>query len=160
MSSSHLHRCTCQALHLNPYPERIFVSRRNTRSVANESDVEQLLSKYGFIKYYYEDIPISEQWSLTRNASAIVACHGAALSSLVFNQKGVKLIELFHPGYVTHTYRHFTFAVGGDWCAVTGKMPPDIIRKIDYQKQGRAFASDNMTIDTSTLQKAIEYLDL
>jgi hypothetical protein len=146
--------------YLSNTPERIFIARRKARSILNESDVDQFLSKYGFVKYYYEDIPISEQWSLTRNARAIVACHGAALGSLAFNQRGVKLVELFHPGYVTHSFRNTTFAAGGEWCAVTGKMPPDLIGQIDYQRQARTFASANMAIDISALKRGLEYLGL
>jgi capsular polysaccharide biosynthesis protein len=42
-------------------PEKVFISRKGTRSLINESEVEQSLQAYGFKKYYFEDIPISEQ---------------------------------------------------------------------------------------------------
>jgi hypothetical protein len=49
--------------------------------------------------------------------------HGAALSSFVFNSNTViKLIELFHPGYVIDMYRNRANAVGGTWGGVSGKI--------------------------------------
>ncbi len=67
-------------------PKRIFISRKGNRSLINESEIEELLNKYGFKKFYYEDIPISQQWSIGRNAEVIVGLHGAALSSTVLTK--------------------------------------------------------------------------
>ena len=61
-------------------PEKIFISRKGARSLINESEVEQILQTYGFKKYYFEDIPISEQWSVARNAKIVVGVHGAAMA--------------------------------------------------------------------------------
>jgi len=59
-------------------------------------------------KYYFEDIPISEQ--CRQPHSAIAGMHGAAPSSLVLTTTA-KLIELFHPGYVVDMYRNMANAV-------------------------------------------------
>jgi Glycosyltransferase 61 len=141
-------------------PEKVFISRRGTRGLANESEVEQLLQKYGFQTIYYEDIPIPEQWSIARNAKAIVGVHGAALASIVFNRKAVKLIELFHPGYVTTLYRRMTYAIGGTWCAVTGQYPGNIIEELDYKQKPRRFALSPMRIDLASLRMALDYMNV
>ena len=141
-------------------PERVFISRRHTRTLLNETEVEQVTEEYGFQKVYFEDLPLNRQWSLTRNAKAIVGIHGAALSSLVFNRNAVKVVELFHPGYIVNLYRHLTNAVGGKWCGVTGQLPPDIVRQLDYKKKARYFALEPTRIDITSLRMALEYIGI
>lgn len=141
-------------------PERVFISRKGTRCLINENEVEQTLREYGFEKFYFEDIPIIEQWSIAKNAKAIVGLHGAALSSLVFNHNAVKVVELFHPGYVVNMYRHMTNAVGGTWCGVTGQLPESVIKELDFKQKARSFALSPTRIDTNSLRTALEYLDI
>jgi capsular polysaccharide biosynthesis protein len=138
--------------------EKVFISRKGTRSLINETEVEQTLQAYGFKKYYFEEIPISEQWSVARNAKVIVGMHGAALSNIVFNSNKVKLIELFHPGYVVDMYRHIANAVGGSWCGVSGQITEDVIGKLDFKQEARAFAEKRTQIDINSLRMALEYL--
>lgn len=142
----------------NQTPERVFISRKGTRCLINENEVEETLQKYGFEKFYFEDIPISEQWSVAKNAKFIVGLHGAALASLVFNRNAVKVVELFHPGYVVNMYRHITNAVGGTWCGVTGQIPESAIRELDFKQNARSFALSPTRIDTTSLRMALEYL--
>ncbi|MGB3514661.1 MAG: glycosyltransferase family 61 protein [Microcoleaceae cyanobacterium] len=141
-------------------PPRVFISRKGTRSLINQGEVEKTLEEYGFKKFYYEDIPISEQWSITKNAKVIVGLHGAALASIVFNRNQVKLIELFHPGYVTHAYRHMTSAVGGSWCGVSGQITENVIRELDFKHKARSFASSPTQIDIKSLKMALDYLEI
>ncbi len=141
-------------------PERVFISRKGTRSLINENEVEQTLKEYGFWKVYFEDIPVSEQWSITKNAKAIVGLHGAALFSLVFNRNAVKLVELFHPGYVVNGYRHYTNAIGGTWCGVTGQLPKNIITELDVKQNARSFALLPTKIDITSLRMALDYMGI
>lgn len=140
-------------------PERVFLARRGTRSIINENEIEQLLSKYGFKKLYFEDFSMAEQWSIARNAKVVVGIHGAALKNLVFNE-GVKLIELFHPGYVVDIYRRDNAVSGGRWCGVLSKLPDDIIRKLDTEGDARSFAMSQLTIDPTSLQMALDELEV
>jgi len=116
------------------------------------------LQAYGFKKYYFEDIPISEQWSVARNAKVIFGMHGAALSSLVFNSNTVKLIELFHPGYVIDMYRNMANAVGGTWCGVSGQITEAVIGKLDFKQEARGLARTRTQIDINSLRMTQEYL--
>jgi capsular polysaccharide biosynthesis protein len=139
-------------------PERVFISRKGSRSLINENEVEQTLQEYGFQKFYFEDIPISEQWSITRNAKVLVAMHGAAMASLVFNRNAVKVVELFHPGYVADMYRHMTNTMGGTWCGVTGQITENVIKELDFKQNARSFALLSTRIDTTSLRMALDYL--
>ncbi|MFM9268549.1 DUF563 domain-containing protein [Tychonema sp. BBK16] len=139
-------------------PEKVFIARKGTRNLINESEIEQILQAYGFKKYYFEDISISEQWSIARNAKVVVAMHGAALSSLVFNRNKVKLIELFHPGYIVNMYRHMANAMGGTWCGVSGQITKDVIEELDVKEKPRAFALTSTRIDVNSLRMALEYM--
>jgi hypothetical protein len=141
-------------------PERVFISRRGPRSLVNEPEVHGLLEKYGYHKVYFEDIPMAEQWSWARNARVVVALHGAALASLVFNRRGVKLIELFHPGYVVDMYRHLVNAVGGSWVGITGQMPPNLIRDLDEKGDARSFAAASPRIAPETLELALRHMEV
>jgi hypothetical protein len=141
-------------------PERIFISRRGTRNLLNELEVEKILGERGYQKVYFEDIPLSEQWSMTRNAKAVVAMHGAAVSGLVLNRHSVKLVELFHPGYFVHGYRLMAQAIGGRWCGVTGELPPDIIKYLDYKKEWRHFALHPTRIGKVSLEMALTTLEM
>lgn len=139
-------------------PERVFISRKGTRCLINESEIDQTLQEYGFEKFYFEDIPISEQWSVTKNAKVLVGLHGAALCSLVFNNKAVKVVELFHPGYVVDMYRYMTNDIGGSWCGVTGQLPDNLIKELEVKQQPRSFALSSTKIDPNSLRMALAYL--
>ncbi|MGB3560518.1 MAG: glycosyltransferase family 61 protein, partial [Geitlerinemataceae cyanobacterium] len=141
-------------------PERVFISRKGTRSLLNEKEIEAVLQDYGFQKVYYEDISVSEQWSISKNAKVVVGIHGAALCSLLFNRNAVKLVELFHPGYVTHLYRNIVCVLGGSWCGVTGEMETNLIKELDVRKNSRRFALSPTKIDPTSLRKALQHLGI
>lgn len=142
-------------------PDRVFIARKGTRALLNEKEIEAVLQEYGFKKFYYEDIPVSQQWSIARNAKVVVGMHGAALSTLLFNPNSPKLIELFHPGYVTHTYRHFTCCeLGGRWCGVIGQMESNLIQELDVNQNARHFALSSTKIDPTSLRKALQHLEI
>jgi hypothetical protein len=141
-------------------PARVFLARRGQRRIINEESIEDLLSKYGFRKVYFEDIPMGEQWSWLRNASAVVAVHGAGMAALLFSRPDVKVVELFHPGFVNDIYRNMIAALGGQWCGVTGKITKDTVEKLDYSGNPHAVAMDSFEVDIATLQCALEYLDI
>ena len=83
--------------------------------------------------------------------------HGAALSSIVFNSNKVKLIELFHPGYVVDMYRHMANSVGGTWCGVSGQITEDVIGKLDFKQEATGLAGTRTQIDINSLRMTLEY---
>lgn len=141
-------------------PDRIFISRRGKRRLLNEAEIENLLNVYGFKKVYFEDLSVSEQWSLARNATVVVAVHGAAIANLAFNRNQVTLIELFNPGYQTRLYRRCMSAIDGRWCGVLGKLPDNLIREIDIKKNQKTFAKTDLVIHPDSLIAALDYMDI
>jgi hypothetical protein len=141
-------------------PPRVFIARRGPRRLTNEAEVEEFLRSYGFQKFYFEDIPLALQWSLARNAQVVVALHGAALIHIVFNARGVRVVELFHPGYVVKMFRHLTNAMGGAWCGVSGQLTPDVIRELDVKQKPQALAYAPTRIDIHALARALEFLQV
>lgn len=72
----------------------------------------------------------------------------------------VKVVDLFHPGYVTNKYRNMTAAIGGAWCGVTGQISENVIKELDYKQKARRFALSPTKIDTNSLCMALKYLDI
>jgi Glycosyltransferase 61 len=132
-------------------PKKIFLSRKHTRKLTNESEVEHFLRGHGFQKVYFEDMSIREQWSMMRNANYVVAIHGAALGNLAFQAsrtdgRNVNLIELFSSGFVVNPYRKFMAVLGGDWVGCRGRITPQIVEDIDVPGKLKAHAFDDFEL--------------
>lgn len=100
--------------------QRLYINRSDAlnRRIANESELEKVLSKYNFSSHTLSNYSFMEQASLFHNAEIIISPHGAGLANLVFCQPNTKVIEISHPGHrVTSMYSiakfgklHHTFA--------------------------------------------------
>lgn len=110
---------------------KIFISRRSTRTVINEEDVEKYLTNLGFVKVYMEDYSGLEQLSLIFHAQSIVAVHGAALGPQIFrvlSGQPYQLLEIFSPAHITDVYRVISHQTNGQWCGIRGKVWPELVR--------------------------------
>lgn len=88
-------------------PEKIYVTRGttpNTRRMVQEDAVRALLEKRGFTCVDPGALSVQEQIDHFAAARVIVAPHGAALTNLAFCRDGVRVLELFAPGYTVHCY--------------------------------------------------------
>lgn len=75
------------------FPERIFISRKNTtRRNYNEDDVFEILKNDGFERVFPENLSFEEQIALFNNAKVIVGGGGAAMTNLMFCSKGCKVL--------------------------------------------------------------------
>jgi len=121
-------------------PKKIFLSRKDSRCLKNELEVELFLKEKGYQKVYMEDYSVLEQLSMVSLADSIVAVHGAALGVLVlrhiFTVKPVEFIELFSPAHMTNVYRIVTHQIGGKWVGVRGKLWPALI-DIAYSRNAK-----------------------
>ncbi len=76
--------------------ERIYISRANqhSRKVHNETEVRELLKKYGFTVVFFENMSFTDQVSLMRNAKHVVSSHGANLTNILFMPENGKVLEI------------------------------------------------------------------
>lgn len=76
---------------------RLFISRRKARHrrLANERVLERKLGQLGFQSVCFEDIPFERQAALMREASVVVAVHGAALANAMFARPGTRIVEIY-----------------------------------------------------------------
>lgn len=77
-------------------PRRLYISRKSAshRKLANEKDLEQLLSRFGFESHCFEDCDVARQVELISGAEIVVSVHGAALANLIFAQPGTRVVEI------------------------------------------------------------------
>lgn len=97
--------------------EKIYVMRGNVkyRKVLNENEVVNYLEKKGFIAVKMDGLSVFEQAKIFNSAKVIVAPHGAALTNLVFCEKGIKVIEFFNPKYVNVCYWALSNCINVDY---------------------------------------------
>lgn len=148
-------------------PDKIFISRRASRSITNDPEITSLLNGRGFKKFYFEDEPIERQMLLCRNARAIVAIHGAAMAHTVFNGNGrsrpagdlsgLRIIELFGPGYSVDLYRRYAGVLNAHWCGVRGQITSEVIRDLDTRNLPRCHETTPFHVDPSSLEMALDY---
>ena len=76
--------------------QRIYISRARSgrRRILNEEDLYAGLQRYGFVRYFLEDMSIDEQILLFYDAQFVVSPHGAGLVNLLFSDR-TKVLELF-----------------------------------------------------------------
>ena len=81
--------------------KRVYLSRQDakTRQLTNEAELTALLERYGFERHVPALLSFQEQIDLCYGAEALVAVHGAAMTSLVFCPPTAKVFEIFTPLY-------------------------------------------------------------
>tara|TARA_B100000963_G_scaffold183498_1_gene159468 strand:+ start:6248 stop:7336 length:1089 start_codon:yes stop_codon:yes gene_type:complete len=89
--------------------EKIFIDRSETKSkqcqFLNDEEISEFLKTKGFMKYKIGKFTFQEQIHIFKNAKIIFGAHGAALTNLVFCQKGAKVIEIKPVNHPKSQYR-------------------------------------------------------
>ncbi len=127
--------------------KRLYVSRKDSlrRYVSNETEVEQILSQFGFEAVCLTNYSFEEQIKLFQSAEMVIGSHGAGLTNLVFAPAECVFIELIMEGVFTQAY----YQLAG-------------IRKIKYgflicQRDGASQYVD-VNILKELVEKAIQYV--
>jgi hypothetical protein len=91
-------------------PKKIYVSRRDAkiRFVANETQLADVLSEFGFETLVMSDLSLVDQINLFRSAEFIIGPHGAAFTNLAFSKPGATFIEFFSRGHYASCFNRIS----------------------------------------------------
>ena len=147
-------------------PKKLFISRRDTRRLINEQEIEMFLAKKGYKKIFLEDYDVLDQLAMVALADSIVAIHGAALGPIIFRRlfkkNELKLVELFTPAHMTNVYRIIMHQIGGKWVGVRGKVSPKLAKQA-YEcppDKVRQYSLEDFEVCLESLGKAMLSLNL
>jgi hypothetical protein len=86
------------SLHGGPPPHsrnrNVYIRRRGSRGIANSETVEAMLTGLGFATVDMEILSPADQIELFRDASFVVAGHGAALANIMYCAPGTRILEI------------------------------------------------------------------
>ena len=143
-------------------PPRLFLSRKDTRRLINETEIKAVLEPQGFKTIYMEDHSPAVQLRMLMQAEEVVAVHGAALAPLFYRKTSappIRLVELFPVGHLTNVYRAPITAQSGHWCGIRGYITAENLREI-YQlnKPYRKHSLDAFQVDPDALNLALDFV--
>ena len=75
---------------------RLYFPRDGHRQIANATEVECLLERFGFQTVQLMDLPVEEQFGLASEAEIIVAPFGAGLTNILAAPESATVVELTH----------------------------------------------------------------
>ncbi|WP_165611613.1 glycosyltransferase family 61 protein [Cognatiyoonia sediminum] len=142
-----------------PMPPKVFLARRNTRAIQNQTEVEEFLSSLGYVTIYPEDLTVSDQFRLFREAEEMVAVHGAGLAPLLFQKRNSnlkRLVEIMPVGHMTEVFHVIAQQVGCDWIGARGRIKSTYVPKI-YGDMNvfSEYSLDDFEVDIRSLKEAI-----
>lgn len=107
-------------------PRLVYVDRRNSgnRRLVNEDEVVSGLERMGFVPVRLEQLTLMQQVTLFRQATCIVAPHGAGLANLLFAPTGCRVVELQMDHYVHWCFRVIAALGGLPYDCVIGRQLP------------------------------------
>ena len=91
-------------------PRRFYIDSRGTgvRPLRNEAEVIAALAPMGFVPVRLDQLSLPDQIRLFRQAEAIVAPHGSALTNLGFCRPGCLVVELLMDAFVDWSFRNLS----------------------------------------------------
>jgi capsular polysaccharide biosynthesis protein len=104
----------------------IYVSRRgNSRSPANEHELERAFAAIGFDIVHAHQLTFAEQVRTFSEARAIAGPHGAGLANQVWGRSLEGLAEVFSPGYFNDCFARLALSPAASyktfWCDRAGQ---------------------------------------
>lgn len=129
--------------------KKIYISRKKAsqRRVLNETEVLDLLAKYGFEEIVLEGEPLKKQAETFAEASHIVTIHGSALTNMVFCDQNVKLIEYYPPNYINECFWKISQQMGIEHYCLFGDQTG--LKEEELEKK-------DIKIDLHTLDKLLK----
>lgn len=134
----------------------IYISRNHSdrRRISNEAELLKCLERFDFNVVYCEELSMAEQIRVFRNASVVVAPHGAGLSNTIFCKQAT-VVEIFNPNYGTESFRLLAQLLGFGYQHIIGK---NLVRsESDRQHMGRAqLQKEDIEVDIVKLEHCLE----
>lgn len=161
-------QCTLPERDQSAAHKRLFISRRKSRRIGNESEIWPILERNGFTRMYFEETPLATQLAAVLNATSIVSIHGAALGWICFKaHESLRaaghawgMVEIFSSGFcLARGYREHAAVLDGSWVGVRGRVTPEVSRDTDFAGRTHAHAFDDFNVDPETIERAIDLLD-
>lgn len=136
---------------------RIYISRADAkrRKVKNEQEVMGFLKSCGFTCVVLEGLTVAQQARIFYSADIIIAPHGAALTNLVFAKPRAKVIELFSPLWVRHTYWWISQQMNLDYDRLIGNSPMLSLMPSASLTDFRQALEADITVDLRMLKKKL-----
>jgi len=135
---------------------RLYLSRGDVaaRRVGNEAEVMALLDAHGFEAIMPGRMPYDAQLAAFRQASHVIAPHGAALTHLILCPPGAHVLELFHPLYGTADFAMQAAPAGLDYAAMLARdWESDAPHWNDPARAEVAGSRRHMRVDLPTLSR-------
>ena len=87
--------------------KRLYLTRKNSRSrsVLNEVELDEILDKYNFTRFSFDDISFWDQVFIMSKLECFISIHGAGFSNVIFMQEGASVLELVNQSYADIEYK-------------------------------------------------------
>jgi hypothetical protein len=81
-------------LNSKKYKYSIISRNRSSRNLHNENILFQRLKKYGFRRFYFEELSYLEQIKICYNSQIVIGYQGSGLANVIFMKKNSNLIQV------------------------------------------------------------------
>lgn len=134
------------------YGEKIYVSREkwSFRKTTNEKEVQDLVSKYGFITIHSEDFDLEEIISIFKNAKYVIAVNGSGIAPFFVTQKTHPKLFLLYPEFFPDTH----FKILSSICGIDFNF----VRCSSVPEEGKHPNEDDLTVDLKGLKLFLDSL--
>ena len=143
-------------------PRKVFIPRRERRTVRNEAEVLGALRERGYEAVLPERLSPRDQLALHFRATDVVAVHGAGLAPMLYRKPGrpFSLVELFNAGHVTNFFHAMAFQLGGRYAAVRGEQTAKVVKDAYAYGAGvgpfNKHSLDSFVVDVEAMLLAID----
>ena len=153
---------------LNKY-NKVFLNRKApSRFLINNEEVKKFLTEIGYQELFMDEYGADEQIAIIRQASSIVAIHGAALAPLIFRELRhgpFNFIEIAPPGLVDPFFREMVASLSCKYRMVRGVPDASMVDDayLNVESPSMIFSlkhsSRQFKIDLLSLSFALQSMD-
>jgi len=130
------------------WPSKIYVSRDKalSRRIENYLELDEVLCRHGFSKFYLEDLTFIEQIQLFSGASVILGQHGAGLTNILFCKANARVYELIDNPITNPCFAILAEKLGLEY-SIISPYPDHLLRPSSSIPNPRSITVDCLAID-------------